>query len=103
MRVTDDGRVAASTAIMPMAVVSSDAHRLHAPLAEIESSGLQSPWEHPGRADAIRDTLAADERFRMVQPDIWGIDPIAAVHDRGLVEFLERAWRDYQLRHPGTH
>ncbi len=45
-------------------VVSSDRHRRHAPLAEIESSGLQAPWEHPGRADAIHDTLAADDRFR---------------------------------------
>jgi acetoin utilization deacetylase AcuC-like enzyme len=101
--VTDGGSVAASKAIPAIAVVSSDAHRLHAPLAEIESSGLQAPWENPGRADAIHDTLAADERFRMVRPDVWGTEPITAVHDRGLVEFLERAWREYQLRHPGTH
>ena len=83
--------------------MSSDRHRLHAPLAEIESSGLQSPWEHPGRADAIHDTLAADDRFRIVRARRVGIEPIAAVHDPGLVEFLERAWREYQVRHPGTH
>ena len=46
-----------------MRVIASDRHRGHAPLAEIESSGLQPPFEHPGRADAIRDTLAADDRF----------------------------------------
>ena len=49
-------------------------HRRHAPLAEIESSGLQSPWEHPGRADAIHDVLAADDRFAMLAPDDWGTD-----------------------------
>ena len=84
-------------------VVASVVHRRHAPLAEIESSGLQSPWEHPGRADAIHDVLAADDRFAIADPDEWGTDPIAAVHDPGLVEFLSRAWGDYQILHPGTH
>ncbi|HSM67458.1 MAG TPA: histone deacetylase family protein [Ilumatobacteraceae bacterium] len=86
-----------------MLVVSSDRHRGHAPLAEIESSGLQPPFEHPGRADAIDAALRADERFRIVEPDPWGIAPIEAVHDPGLVAFLERAWREYQVGHPGTH
>ena len=86
-----------------MRVVASDRHRGHAPLAEIESSGLQPPFEHPGRADAIRDTLAADDRFELVEPDTWDATPIEAVHDPGLVQFLERAWADYQVRHPGTH
>jgi acetoin utilization deacetylase AcuC-like enzyme len=84
-------------------VVASDRHRGHAPLAEIESSGLQPPFEHPGRADAIRETLAADARFDLAEPDGWGTAPISAVHDPGLVDFLSRAWRDYQVRHPGTH
>ncbi len=86
-----------------MLVVASDRHRGHSPLAEIESSGLQPPFEHPGRADAIRDTLGADARFRLVEPADWGTAPIAAVHDPGLVDFLARAWTDYQVRHPGTH
>ncbi len=86
-----------------MQVVASDRHHGHSPLAEIESSGLQPPFEHPGRADAIRDTLAGDDRFRCVEPDDWGAAPIAAVHDPGLVDFLARAWADYQVRHPGTH
>jgi acetoin utilization deacetylase AcuC-like enzyme len=86
-----------------MRVVASHRHRVHAPLAEIESSGLQPPFEHPGRADAIHDTLTGDERFELVGPDDWGTAPIAAVHDPGLVDFLSRAWRDYQVRHPGTH
>jgi acetoin utilization deacetylase AcuC-like enzyme len=86
-----------------MRVVSSDRHRKHSPVAEIESSGLQPPFEHPGRADAIRDVLATDDRFALVEPAEWGSGPIAAVHDPGLLAFLERAWADYQVRHPGTH
>jgi acetoin utilization deacetylase AcuC-like enzyme len=38
-----------------------------------------------------------------VEPDAFDVSAITAVHDPGLVTFLERAWRDYQVRHPGTH
>lgn len=86
-----------------MLVVSSPRHRNHAPLAEIEASGLQPPFEHPGRADAIHHVLAADDRFEIVEPDRWGTEPIEAIHDPGLVRFLERAWDDYQKVHPETH
>jgi acetoin utilization deacetylase AcuC-like enzyme len=84
-------------------VIASDRHRGHAPLAEIESSGLQPPFEHPGRADAINATLAADARFSIVEPTAWATSAIDAVHDPGLARFLERAWGDYQVGHPGTH
>jgi acetoin utilization deacetylase AcuC-like enzyme len=86
-----------------MIVVASDRHLNHAPLAEIESSGLQPPFEHPGRAEAIRRTLVNDASFDLVEPDAWGVSPIEAVHDPGLVAFLSRAWADYQIRHPDTH
>ena len=51
----------------------------------------------------FRAALGADERFAVVEADDAGVAPITAVHDPGLVEFLERAWRDYQQLHPGTH
>ena len=87
-----------------MLVVSSPSRqRQHAPLAEIESSGLQDPFEHPGRADAIHQVLAADAAHQIREPDRWGATPIEAVHDPGLVRFLSNAWADYQAAHPGTH
>ena len=64
---------------------------------------MQPPFEHPGRAEAIHEVLAADDRFRLVEPVDWGTAPIAAVHDPGLVDFLGRAWAEYQVEHPGTH
>jgi acetoin utilization deacetylase AcuC-like enzyme len=84
-------------------VVATERHRGHAPLAEIESSGLQAPFEHPGRADAILATVSGDRRFDVVEPDRATTAPIEAVHEPGLVRFLETAWSDYQRRHPGTH
>ncbi len=72
-------------------------HRLHHPERELEGSSFQEPFEHPGRAETIRAALAADDRFELVAPDEWGQTPIAAVHDPGLVAFLETAWQDYQI------
>ena len=64
-------------------VVYTDAHLLHDPHAEIEASSIHAPYEHIGRALAIRDALAADPAFSLVAPTPWGTAPIEAVHDAG--------------------
>ncbi|MBA3287562.1 MAG: histone deacetylase family protein [Acidimicrobiia bacterium] len=79
-----------------MKVFSSPRHRLHDPEQELESSGWQPPFEHPGRAEAIHAALAADADFAIAEPAEWGTAPIEAVHDPGLVRFLASAWEDYQ-------
>jgi acetoin utilization deacetylase AcuC-like enzyme len=84
-------------------VVYTLRHRLHHPEREIERSRFQPPFEHPGRAETIRAALAADDRFELVAPDEWGVEPITAVHDPGLVAFLETAWAEYQREHGATH
>jgi acetoin utilization deacetylase AcuC-like enzyme len=84
-------------------VVYTLRHRLHAPERELEASGFQEPFEHPGRAEMIRAALAADDAFELVAPDEWGLDPVRAVHDPGLVAFLEVAWEEYQFEHGPTH
>jgi acetoin utilization deacetylase AcuC-like enzyme len=77
-------------------VFASPRHQLHDPDHEIEASRVQRPFEHPGRAEAIRAALAADERFVIAEPNEWGTAPIEAVHDPGLVQFLASAWEQYQ-------
>jgi len=79
-----------------MLVFASERHRLHDPERELESSAFQVPFESPQRADVIRAALDADARFDVDAPDDWGVGPIAAVHDRGLVDFLATAWAEYQ-------
>ncbi len=86
-----------------MKVVYTLRHRLHHPEQEVEGGRLQEPFEHPGRAEMIRAALAADDEFEFVAPDEWGVEPIEAVHEPGLVRFLETAWDDYQQTHPYTH
>ncbi len=86
-----------------MQVVYSPRHALHDPEQELESSRFQPPFEHPGRAEIIREALVADARFAFVDPLDWGTGPIAAVHEPGLVEFLRTAWSEYQKTHEPTH
>ena len=75
-----------------MKVVHTEGHRRHDPKVETYL-GLPLPAnEVPARADAIRDTLVADGGFELVDPTEHGTDPILAVHDPGLVRFLEEAW-----------
>jgi len=83
-------------------VVYTPAHFGHDPQVELETSTVHSPWEHVGRAEAIRETLLADGRFELIAPSEWGTAPIEAVHDGGLVRFLEEGWRLYSAAHPGV-
>ena len=79
-----------------MDVVYSPAHLGHNPLEELADSRAHSPHEHTGRAEAIREVLAADVGFVVREPVEHGAAPIEAVHDPGLLAFLERAWERYQ-------
>ena len=79
-----------------MKAVYTPAHLRHDPHVELERSVAHSPWEHVGRGEAIKDILAADARFEMVAPREWGTAPITAVHDPGLLSFLDGAWQEYQ-------
>ena len=86
-----------------MKVVYSLRHRAHHPEREFEDARFQEPFEHPGRAEIIRATLAADDRFEFIAPDDHGRAPIEAVHDPGLVDFLETAWARFQAAHGPVH
>ena len=46
------------------------------------------------RAEKIRAALEADGGFPLIGPTEHGQDPITAVHDPGLVRFLEVAWSE---------
>ncbi len=85
-----------------MKVVYTAAHLLHDPHVEFETSQVHSPFEHIGRAEAIRETLQADPRFHFLTPPDWGLAPIEAVHNPGLVRFLSEGWALYTAQHPGV-
>jgi len=76
--------------------VWSPRHASHHPDVEFEDSRLQPAREHAGRAEAILGHLVGAAGFVETAATPWGLDPISAVHEPGLVAFLERAWHQYQ-------
>lgn len=50
------------------------------------------------RAERIRAALTADGGFTFVEPTDHGEAPITAVHDEGLVRFLEIAWSEVRAQ-----
>jgi acetoin utilization deacetylase AcuC-like enzyme len=62
--------------------------------------GVQVPAnEVAARAERIRSTLLADGGFELGEPTEHGTAPITAVHDPGLLRFLEEAWPDARRAH----
>jgi acetoin utilization deacetylase AcuC-like enzyme len=75
-----------------MRVVYSPAHLAHDIVAETVAGREIPANEVPERAERIRSTLEADGGFELVQPTEHGTEPILAVHDEGLVRFIDEAW-----------
>src|SRR5688500_17890432 len=50
------------------------------------------------RAEKIRSALEADGGFDFSGPTEHGEEPITAVHDPGLVRFLEEAWSELRAQ-----
>jgi acetoin utilization deacetylase AcuC-like enzyme len=73
-------------------VVYSPAHLAHDTVTETVMGAVIPANEVPERAERIRATLEADGGFAIEAPTEHGPDPILAVHDPGLVRFVDEAW-----------
>ncbi len=83
----------------PMKVVYTPGHLTHDVTHETYLGQAVPANEVPERAERIRAALEADGGFELVSPSEHGLEPILAVHDEGLVGFVETAWSD--LRRQG--
>jgi acetoin utilization deacetylase AcuC-like enzyme len=79
-----------------MQVVYSTAHLEHDPKTETVMGAPIPANEVAERAERIHAALAADGGFSISSPIDHGLDPIAAVHDEGLIRFLAEAWTQMQ-------
>lgn len=79
-----------------MLCVYSGAHALHNPTHEVQTGTQLSVFERPRRAAEIRKALIADGGFMFRDPTEHGLDPITAVHDPGLIRYLENVWADWR-------
>jgi acetoin utilization deacetylase AcuC-like enzyme len=76
-----------------MRVVYSPAHLAHDVVTETVMGAAIPANEVAERAERIRATLEADGGFAIEEPTEHGSDPILAVHDPGLVRFVDQAWQ----------
>jgi acetoin utilization deacetylase AcuC-like enzyme len=85
-------------------VVWSDRHRLHDPGGEVWVGVRLPGTELPERAERIHEELAA-AGARFVDAESHDDDALLAVHDRALLEYVSRAWEEWQraglTRDPG--
>lgn len=81
-----------------MKVVYTSAHLAHDVTHETYLGQPEPASEVAERAERIRGTLVADGGFEIVGPTEHGLDPILAVHDPGLVRFVETAWSDLRAQ-----
>ena len=79
-----------------MQFVHSERHRGHDPKVETYLGLPQPANEVPERAEAIVRALTADGGFEPAARTDHGTAPILAVHDPGLLRFLEDAWPEVQ-------
>jgi acetoin utilization deacetylase AcuC-like enzyme len=77
-----------------MQFVYSDTHLGHDVTHETVLGAEVPAFEVVERAENIREALEADPSFERVAPTEHGDEPILAVHDPGLVRFLEEAWSE---------
>jgi acetoin utilization deacetylase AcuC-like enzyme len=76
----------------PMKVIYTPRHLDHDVTHETYLGVAIPANEVPERAERIREALVTDGGFQLVEPTEHGLDPVLAVHDPGLVRFVEEAW-----------
>lgn len=81
-----------------MKVVYTPAHLAHDVTHETYLGQAVPASEVAERAERIRVALEADGGFQLVAPTEHGLEPILAVHDPGLVRFVETAWSDARVQ-----
>lgn len=79
-----------------METIFTEKHRLRNSKTELYGGELVDPFERPSRAEYIIDRVRSRSLGPVSEPDEFGMNPILAVHDSGLVTFLQSAWTDWK-------
>jgi acetoin utilization deacetylase AcuC-like enzyme len=79
-----------------MKIVYSDSHRLHFPKGELSGGLFVKPFERPSRIDHILRELKKRGLTELLPPSPLDMKPVRKIHDKGYLQFLETAWREWQ-------
>ncbi|MBC2857919.1 histone deacetylase family protein [Stappia sp. 28M-7] len=75
-----------------MKTVFSAGQLAHDPKQEISDGMLKPAVEIPSRAEMVREAVLARGLGELLEPDDFGMEPLARVHDAGYLAFLESFW-----------
>lgn len=75
-----------------MKTVFSAGQLAHDPKQEISDGMLKPAVEIPARAEMVRDAVLARGLGELLEPEDFGMEPLARVHDAGYLAFLESFW-----------
>lgn len=85
-----------------MITVYSDRHRLHHARGELNDGGIMPAFEKPERVDAVLERIRVTGLGEIVEPAHFGEEPLARVHTRRYLGFLQSAWQDWHELHGDT-
>lgn len=75
-----------------MKTVFSAGQLAHDPKQEISDGMLKPAVEIPARAEMVRDAVLARGLGELLEPEDFGMEPLARVHAAGYLAFLESFW-----------
>ncbi|WP_186386262.1 histone deacetylase family protein [Stappia sp. TSB10P1A] len=75
-----------------MKTVFSAGQLAHDPKQEISDGMLKPAVEIPARAEMVRDAVLTRGLGELLEPEDFGMEPLARVHDAGYLAFLESFW-----------
>ena len=78
-----------------MLTVFSENHVLRDAKTELFGGQLVAPFECPARVEYILDRLKSVNLGKIITPDNHGLEPIARIHDRAFLAFLENCWKEW--------
>ncbi|KNC96500.1 uncharacterized protein SPPG_08089 [Spizellomyces punctatus DAOM BR117] len=81
--------------INEMKVIYSEKHCLHNPPKEFELGRFVPYKECTGRVDSILSSLRARNLGEIVAPNDYGLGPIAAVHSKEFIAYLQNAYEEW--------
>jgi acetoin utilization deacetylase AcuC-like enzyme len=82
------------SAMPGLPVIASETHRLHNPLTAIVEGVPFETEDLVERAEIIRRALTGAGLGHVSEPTDHGLQPILAVHDHGLVTYLQEIWAE---------
>ena len=85
-----------------MISVFSRDHRLHFGKYELIDGQFVTPFECPERMDRIIERITKVKLGEVVEPQGFGLDPIARVHAQDFIDFMRTAHACWKKRHGDT-